>query len=302
MATILEANPHIDKVYALESDLQSLMLQVVKEKYDFVLDLHRNLRSRYVKSLLKQVFNSNVKCYTFSKLNINKWLYTTLKWNKMPDISIVDRYFEAVKLLGVKNDHKGLDYYILEESRIQKEDLPLSHVLGYVACAIGGQHSTKKMPVEKWREVISKIHLPIVLLGGEEDFAQAEAIASLDPIKIYNACGKFSLHESADIVRKSRFVISHDTGLMHIAAAFHKPIISIWGNTTPDLGMFPYYGFNTARNHPDPKSVFIEVEKLSCRPCSKIGYNQCPKMHFDCMNKIPIDSIVYSAHQFSMIK
>ena len=96
--------------------------------------------------------------------------------------------------------------------------------------------------------------------------------------KVYNACGRFSINQSASLVQQARVVITPDTGLMHIAAAFKKKIISVWGNTIPEFGMFPYL--------PDKDSRIIQVEGLSCRPCSKIGYSSCPKKHFRCMNDI----------------
>ena len=125
-----------------------------------------------------------------------------------------------------------------------------------------------------------------MLLGGEEDRVAGEEIASVDPVKVYNACGKFSLGESADLVRKSKLLISHDTGLMHIAAAFKTPVISVWGNTVPEFGMYPYYGDSQVRN-----SIF-QVSDLRCRPCSKIGYNKCPRGHFKCMNRQDLDQLV----------
>jgi heptosyltransferase-2 len=131
----------------------------------------------------------------------------------------------------------------------------------------------------------SKIDHPIVLLGGPEDRENGNEIASIDPIKIYNSCGKFNLNESADLVRRARLIITHDTGLMHIAAAFKKPIISIWGNTVPAFGMTPYFG-----NKLQASQVF-EVRKLACRPCSKIGYSKCPLKHFKCMELQDIKAI-----------
>ena len=67
---------------------------------------------------------------------------------------------------------------------------------------------------------------------------------------------------------------------MHIAAAFKKRIISIWGNTIPEFGMNPYYGEKQIRNY------IFQIPNLSCRPCSKLGYDECPKGHFKCMNLI----------------
>ncbi len=289
---IIESNPYIDKKFYLEGDLMPVIIELLKEKYDVIIDLHKNLRTRYVKSILSQAFNSNIQKFSFSKLNTKKWLLTNFKINLLPDKSIVERYFEAVRKLGVKNDGQGLDYFIPEQDELKKDDLPTAHSLGFVACAIGGQHETKKMPVAKWVEFCKQLQFPIVLLGGKEDAANAEEIRKVDGVKIYNACGKFSLNESAHIVRKARFVITHDTGIMHIAAAFKKPIISIWGNTVPAFGMFPYYGYNNLQTNIAPKSYIIENKKISCRPCSKIGYQKCPKTHFNCMNKIEIAELL----------
>ncbi|MBL7765745.1 MAG: glycosyltransferase family 9 protein [Chitinophagaceae bacterium] len=299
--SVLKNNPYIDRIFLLEGDIQPLMLELLKEKYDYVIDLHHNLRTRYVKTLLRQAFNSQVVSYSFPKLNIRKWLLANLKINRMPDKSIVDRYFETVKKLGVTNDGQGLDYFIGSEDEIKKDDLPMSHMLGFAACAIGGQHETKKMPVAMWRELVKSLEFPLVLLGGPEDAAAAEEIRLVDPVKIYNACGKFSLNESANIISRSRFVITHDTGLMHIAAAYKKPIISIWGNTVPEFGMFPYYGYNNLLSNVSPLSHIIQVKKLSCRPCSKIGYKTCPKKHFNCMRKLSVPEIVLKANELMRI-
>ena len=110
-------------------------------------------------------------------------------------------------------------------------------------------------------------------------------------MKVYNACGKFSLHESADLVRKSRVVISHDTGLMHIAAALKKPVIALWGSTTPSFGMVPYYGDNYLAHQAKPYDD-VQVHKLWCRHCTKFGKNKCPQGHFKCMKEISIEEIV----------
>ena len=132
---------------------------------------------------------------------------------------------------------------------------------------------------------------PIILLGGKEDITNGNEIAAVDRVKIYNACGKFKLNESADLVRKAKLVITNDTGLMHIAAAFKRPIISIWGNTVPDFGMYPYYGDTAVAN------VFLQTNKLWCRPCSKIGYKKCPLGHFKCMEKIDVNDVLIKARQ-----
>ena len=115
-------------------------------------------------------------------------------------------------------------------------------------------------------------------------------IAAVDTVKVYNACGKFRLNESADLIRKAKLIITNDTGLMHIAAAYKKVIISLWGNTVPAFGMTPYYG--------DFSMASLQMQtKAWCRPCSKIGYNKCPLGHFKCMEKISVDELLERVRQ-----
>lgn len=276
---IFEANPYVHRIIELGFSKELMMHQLTTEGYDAIIDLHHNLRTLQIKRALK-----GIPAFSFPKLNWQKWLLTACKINRLPAVHIVDRYLQTVQSFGVVNDGKGLDYFIPQSEQVGSEDIPFSHQMGYIGMVIGAAHATKQWPVRHWIELCTRVSFPIILLGGNEDRENGAKIAAADPIKIYNACGKFSLHESADLVKQSRLIITHDTGLMHIAAAFHKPIISIWGNTTPAFGMTPYYGTT-----PSPERR-AEVS-LGCRPCSKIGYNRCPRGHFNCMEKQDITQI-----------
>jgi ADP-heptose:LPS heptosyltransferase len=130
------------------------------------------------------------------------------------------------------------------------------------------------------------LNQPVLLLGGPEDKAKGEAIALEAGTLVHNACGQLNINQSASLVEQARAVITHDTGLMHIAAAFRKRIVSIWGNTVPALGMYPYYPVGY-----DHLSSIQEVTGLRCRPCSKLGYPSCPRKHFRCMNEISEETI-----------
>lgn len=283
-ATIVESNPYISKVFLLDDNWDQLLQQLKNEGYKYVIDLHHNLRSLRIKKTLKEV-----PAFSFNKLNIQKWLLTALKINRMPALHIVDRYFDTIKELGINNDGVGLDYFIPQQAEVPLTDIPTAHQFGYIGLVIGAAHRTKQLPIEKIKELCALIQYPIILLGGKEDAAIGEQIAVTDSIKIYNACGKFQLNESADLVRKAKLIITHDTGLMHIAAAFKKPILSIWGNTVPAFGMQPYYGDAVVANK------IFEVQQLSCRPCSKIGYDKCPRGHFKCMQLQDINAIAKAA-------
>lgn len=280
---VLAANPYIDKIHTLENDLDAVINKLQDEDFDYVIDLHHNFRTLRVKRALDK------QSFSFDKLNIKKWLLTSFKINHMPDVHIVDRYLDTLKSFNIKNDGQGLDYFIPEKDQVKEEDIPASHHAGYIGVVIGAALNTKKYPLHKLKELCTLIDHPIILLGGKEDREEGDAIAALDPVKIYNACGKFNLNESADLVRRSKLIISNDTGLMHIASAFRKPIISIWGNTVPEFGMYPYY----PEAAPGASSMFdlMEVKGLGCRPCSKIGYDKCPKKHFKCMEQTTAESV-----------
>jgi ADP-heptose:LPS heptosyltransferase len=279
---IVSTNPYIDKVHVLGDSFDAMLEEIATEAYDYIIDLHHNLRTLRIKKHLKKA-----KAFSFNKLNIEKYIYTAFKINVLPKKHIVQRNLETLSTLNVIDDGLGLDYFIPESAHIKKDDIPTSHLLGYVAIVIGAALNTKKLPLHKLKELCAAINFPIILLGDKNDAADGSTIAAVDDIKIYNACGKFSLHESADIIRSAKLVVTHDTGLMHIAAALQRPVISIWGNTVPAFGMYPYYGKLSAQ-HFD----VVEVKNLWCRPCSKIGHNKCPRGHFKCMEQIAVNEIV----------
>lgn len=280
-STITENNPNVDKVYSFKDKTAEVFQDLKSEEYDFVVDLQKNARS------LKLRRSLGVPSSSFPKLNKEKWLLVNFKINRLPKLHIVDRYFDAVKQLGVKNDEKGLDFFIPKEDEVSPAKLHPEFENGYIGFVIGGMHKTKMFPPEKVVEVIAKLDLPVVLLGGTEDKLNGDFIVKKSSGKVVvNACGGYSLNQSASLVRQSGLIITNDTGLMHIASAFKRRIISIWGNTVTDFGMYPYLPGN------EKLSVFAEVKNLGCRPCSKLGYKKCPKKHFRCMIDQDIGFIV----------
>lgn len=289
-SSLVEANPYIDKLHLFEDDLGQLIKELKKENFDYILDLHKNIRSFIIKWKLKKPSS------TYQKLWIERFIYTKFQINLLPNVHVVDRYFGAAKPLGVVNDDKGLDYFIPEKDEVELEWLPEPYRKGYVAYVIGGTKFTKVLPFEKMVELCDKINRPIILVGGKEDigigdqlekfYAKSEKSAEFEEgLKklgkkaiVFNACGKFNLSQSASLVKQASYVFGHDTGLTHIAAAFNKVVFSIWGGTVPN-NFYPY----------GTKFYVLENSKLNCRPCSKSGSDKCPKGHFKCMKENPLD-------------
>lgn len=276
-AGIVKSNPNISKVYTIVKSINEISSKLKKENYDFVVDLHNNLRTSFLKKQL------GIESSSFPKLNYQKFLLTKFGINKLPNSHIVDRYFQAVKDLSVKNDFKGLDYFISKDDKVNVKDYSIQEP--FYVFAIGSQFETKKLPEQKIIEILQKTKKLVVLLGGKEDQAVSKKLQGACPNTI-DLCGLLNLNQSASVIQQSEKVITHDTGLMHIAAAFKKPIISIWGNTIPEFGMYPYM--------PNNNNLYSihQVDGLKCRPCSKIGYDKCPKGHFQCMKLQNVNGIV----------
>jgi ADP-heptose:LPS heptosyltransferase len=268
---IYDNNPYVDKLLLLKPTLAETIDEIKAEHYDYIIDLHNNLRTFLIK------LKTGIKSSSYKKQPIRKWLSLKFNLKLVEPIHLVERYMKAVAFLNVKNDGKPIDYYIKAQHDITKL-LPPSHQNGYIAFIIGATHFTKRMPNEKIISICNQIEYPIVLLGGEDVKSNGNEIANAIGSNIYNACGITSLDESVFLVSKAQKVLGFDTGLTHIAEAFDKPIGSIWGGTVPELlGVQPYMV-------KDAEVIGIE---LSCRPCSKFGLEKCPLGHFKCMKDIP---------------
>ena len=268
---LIEHNPNIDKIYSIDSDIKEVISELKNENYDWIIDLHNNIRSSQIKRI-------RVKSKIYKKLNFQKFLFTNFGINRMPKTHTVDRFLDTIAHLGVKNDVKGLDFFLSKKDEVnigEKE---------YICFAIGGQHFTKILPTTKIIEICKKINKTIVLIGGEDDYNRADEIEKKVGEKVINLCGKYSINQSAYIMKHAKYLITHDTGFMHIAAAFQMKIFTVFGGTHPDLGFTPYL--------PNSENKIIQVENLSCRPCHRYGKSKCPEGHFNCMNLIDTDLFI----------
>jgi ADP-heptose:LPS heptosyltransferase len=274
-ASILAENPYLTKIHCLGDKINELVQELKAENFDYVIDLHSNVRSRIIK------WNLGKKSSTYQKYSWQRWLLVKFKINKVPaDKHIADWYMDAVAPLGIVSDGKGLDYFIPAKDEIKKEDLPTEFRQGYVAFVIGASEFTKRLPYDKIIELCQKINEPLILIGGKEDKELGDRISMYfqhqpQSFPIFNACGLYNINQSASIVKNSKVVFGHDTGLTHIAAAFQKKIFGIYGGTLSQY-LHPYKTDYT----------LFEIQDLPCRPCAKAGRSNCPKGHFKCMNDL----------------
>lgn len=266
--TIVNNNPHIDKVYSINRLTNEVLNGLKNEKYDYLIDLHNNIRSSQLRTVADNYLSYN-------KQNFKKFLLVKFGIDMLNNKHTVDRYYDTVSSLGIKPDGVGLDFFLDEKDIV---DISIYNC-DYISFAIGGRHFTKILPIGKIIEICNNQDKQVILVGGKEDFDRGERIAAQCD-NVINTCGDFTLNQAAYIVKNSNFLITHDTGMMHIAAAFKMKIISVFGGTHPQLGFAPYL--------PNPNNKIIQIENLNCRPCHRYGKSKCPKNHFKCMKDIDV--------------
>ena len=275
-AHVIHENTYIDQIHHLDDNINDTIKKLKLQNFDLVIDLQKNLKSFRI---AREIPARTVR---FEKLNIRKWLAVRLKMKTLPENKhLVDRYFDALQPLGIVDDGHGLDYFIMPEDEYDAQELVKG--MQYQVLVLGATYFTKRIPKEKCVDVIALCDHQTVLIGGKDVADLSEELSAMFPEKVVNFCGKIGLGVSAGIVKHAQKVVTGDTGLMHIAAALQKHITVFWGNTIPEFGMYPFYGYKNT-----PKHNNLQVEGLSCRPCSKLGFDKCPKGHFKCMNDIQI--------------
>jgi heptosyltransferase-2 len=278
-AQLWAANPYVHHVHDYQGNLWSLANELRKIGFDAIVDLHKNVRSFLLSALLLKI------PYQINKFTAERKHWVKIKINTLPQKHIVDRYFDALVKLDIKNDPEGLDFFIPKDQEITPSDYGIEGP--YVVYAIGGQHITKVLSYPKMIELCDRLSAKIVLIGDAWDANFGERLSILFPDKVINLCKQTSIGQSASLMKQSEYVISHDSSMMHIAAALKKKIYVIWGSTHKGFGMYPY----------QTEYVSLEMANLPCRPCSTQGTNVCPLGHFDCMHKISLDPLIDSENE-----
>ena len=278
---LLQNNPYIDKLICIKKVLKEVMSLLTNEKYDYIIDLHGNLRSFFL-------FKLSVKTLRVNKSNFKKFLLINFGINFLNEDHIVDRYFKSVKILKVENDEKGLDYFIPE-----RIDVDFNVNQKYIVWVLGAGHENKKLSQDQISKVCNKVDYPVILLGGNGERDLAELIISdCKKTNILNYCGVNSFDQSAYLIKHCQIVITNDTGFMHIAASFDKKIISLWGCTQPTLGFRPYLIEDNSIEIISPKST---------KPCSRHG-KYCSHQFDGCIKNINPQLIIKQLTDLGFIK
>lgn len=273
-SAILHGNPALHTIFTTENFKP-------ETHYDLIVDLQNNLTSRTYHRFGEKVVK-------YRKENWKKFLLVQFKVNVYQGYeSVVERYAKSLAPFGVRLDEKGCEMFLSDEEK----DFGKKHrtaEMPVLAVCFGAKHFTKRFPPERFalalNHLLEKRAVEVWLLGGKEDAPLANMILELMKRKetVKDFSGKHTLRETASLIASADAVLSNDTGLMHMAAAFQKPMVVLFGSSVKEFGFLPY----------KVPFTLLEVEGLACRPCSHIGRERCPKSHFKCMYEIPEEQIL----------
>lgn len=300
-AELVRSNQNLNVTHEFDAStgfpgLRELKRKLVSERYDLVIDLHNSLRSRYLRSM-----NGVGRVVVVDKRVKERTLLVKFKKNTYKEIvPVAGRYIETLKGFGIADDGKGLELHLPDEilfgvgSRIAKLKLNrFEKVLGLCPFA---RHFTKEWPAERFAVVgekfIKETNGAVIVFGGQEDVFRSSAVSgrirtAAGGDRVIDFTGQLSLAETAAAMQYCDVLVSNDSGLMHMAAAMNRNVVSIFGSTVEEFGFFP----------PRENSKVLERRGLPCRPCSHIGRAHCPEGHFRCMLEIEVEAVLEAVHE-----
>lgn len=286
-AQAIESNPYVDKVIMLdEENHKEVKLFIKIEHYDITIDLQNNFRSHNLYQ-----FNLKSRIYRFKKPTLKKFLLVNFKVNLLKENPSIALHYIRTIYPDYETKNLPLYFEIPEEKEKQSlEKLPEHFKSGIlIGVCPGSKHYTKRYPEDLWKELLKKLierNYFIAILGGKEDKEICKSL-EIDENSIANFQNENDLFETAALMKKCSIIISNDSGLMHLSSLLKIPTIAIFGSTVREFGFAPLF----------EKSVIVENNNLSCRPCSHIGKSNCPKKHFKCMREISPDLIIQKVEE-----
>ncbi|MBS1647076.1 MAG: glycosyltransferase family 9 protein [Bacteroidetes bacterium] len=277
--SLFEQHPYLKKVWVWNKkqkkvkNLFGLIVQIRKQKFDWLINLHR--------------FASSGLITVFSKARI------TCGFNKNP-FSFLFSY-QVSHIIGngmheTERNHLLLKKYIeteVSKPKLYPSSVSFQKIQAYVASpfvcmAPASVWFTKQLPKQKWIELCDKTDVKntIYLLGAKGDETLCKEIkASTTHKQIEVLCGTLSLLDSCALMQQAQMNYVNDSAPLHLASSVDAPVTAFFCSTIKEFGFYPL----------STHSKIVEaIPAPSCRPCGLHGYKQCPKKHFDCGNHISI--------------
>ncbi len=273
--------PGVSRVLPLPTggiaDVFALRGGALADRYDYVIDLQGNLKSR-----LLALIAGGAMTVGYPKDIFRRRLLVWRKGGKVESVPVWSRYLDAVERTGIRT--------VREPPRVSVA--AGSGIPGAVAFAPGAGRETKRWPGERFggaaRESSRRFGRPVLFLGSAAEKDMLESVSS--------GCGGGAtlsagepIERTASYLRDAAVLVTNDSGLLHLAESVGTPVIAIFGPTTAGFGFAPSH----------PSSVLLERD-LPCRPCSLHGGRACPvsSRKHACMTEIDVDQVVNAIGHF----
>lgn len=259
---ILENHPMINKLWVIDKDswkniknvkstiqeIKALFKKLKQEKYDLAVDLQGLLRS----GVITAATGATVRI-GFREAREGSSVFYTHKVAGGKNIHAVDRYLKIAESLGCNVADISFPLPSFERSLSCIPDL--SSLKDYIVIIPGARWKTKIWPPEKFGKLASLLPIESIIVGSKSDKAIADEIVSLSSGMASSLAGKTNLRELIAIISRANFIVSNDSGPMHIAAALNVPVFALFGPTDP------------FRTGPYGKGHTIIREDILCSPC-----------------------------------
>jgi heptosyltransferase I len=278
---LLTGHPMVKKIWIINKDIwkklsqirssiqeiRILLRELRKERYDIVIDLQGLLRS----GVITGATGSPVRIGFKEAREGSRFFYTS-KVEGGKDIHAVDRYLKIAAFLGCDITEVCFPLPLSFNSALRTPHSALSE--DYAVMVPGARWKTKRWPPEKFGKLASLLPIKTLIVGGRGDKSIAKEILASPSSKSISLVGRTDLKGLIEIIRGARFIVSNDSGPMHIAAALGIPVFAIFGPTDP------------VRTGPYGRGHIVIREEVSCSPCFK---KKCDDMK--CMRNLSVEKV-----------
>ena len=236
----------ISRIRTTVAELRTLFRNLRKEGYDLVIDLQGLFRS----GLIAKATGAPMRVGFKEAREGSTSFYThTVEGEK--DIHAVDRYLKIPVFLGCKAAQARFPF----PPSLQSSSLALPAYGEYAVMVPGARKPVNRWPARRFGELASRLPIKTLVVGSRGDRVIAEEVVKASQGKAESVAGKTDLRGLIQVIRGSRFMVSNDTGPMHIAAAFGVPVFALFGPANP------------VRTGPYGKGHTIIRKDISCAPC-----------------------------------
>lgn len=287
LAPLAAALPGVQRVIAVPRGARGSLLRLARQLaangYDHVFDLHHSLRSRILTIGLRRQLRGG-----FSKQSVPRWFLIRMHRDVYERFggarSMRERLLGPLRQVGAA---RVADTGIVLSEAHQQEAAERLQPLGerpLLGIAVGARWATKRWPAARFAAAIRELVEPgraVVLVGAATEAALSQEAARGAPAHCLDLTGKLDLLQTAAVLQRCRCVLSNDSGLAHLAEAVGRPVVTLFGPTSPRFGYAPYRDASRVLYRPP-----------ACSPCSKNGSRPCHRSTHECMENIGVKEVV----------